>query len=78
MEAIRQIIDLKKLGKIIKIPKYFNYSKVEIIIFPVEDSVCTPKDKFVPESFYGISNIADPENAILQMRDEWRDEWTKE
>jgi hypothetical protein len=71
MEAIRQIVDLDKLGSVINIPKDFKYTKVEVIIFPADDSIQTKKEKFVPESFYGISSICDPAEAVQSMRDEW-------
>ncbi len=71
MEAIRQIVDLDKLGSVINIPKNFKYTKVEVIIFPADDSIQTGKEKFVPETFYGISSIADPAEAVQSMRDEW-------
>jgi hypothetical protein len=71
MEAIRQIVDLDKLGSVINIPKDFKYTKVEVIIFPAEDSIQTEKEKFVPETFYGISSISDPGEAVQSMRDEW-------
>jgi hypothetical protein len=41
MEAIRQIVDLNKLESVINIPKGFNYTKVEVIIFPADE----PKEK---------------------------------
>ncbi len=43
MEAIRQIVDLNKLESVINIPKGFNYTKVEVIIFPADDFI--PKEK---------------------------------
>ena len=71
MEAIREIIDLEKLGRIIKIPENFNYTKVEIFVFPIENKKQNIKEKFDPESFYGVSQINDLEKDIVQMRDEW-------
>jgi len=71
MEAIRQIVDLEKLGSVINIPKNFKYSKVEVIIFPADDSIQMGKEKFIPEAFYGISSIPDPAEAVRSMRDEW-------
>jgi|RifOxyA3_1023885.scaffolds.fasta_scaffold36689_1 hypothetical protein len=71
MEAIRQIVDLDKLGSVINIPKGFNYTKVEIFIFPVDDPAQNSPKKFQPETFYGVSSIIDPAEATRQMRDEW-------
>ena len=71
MEAIRQIVDLDKLGSVINIPKGFNYTKVEVIIFPADETIEKEKEKFIPESFYGISSISDPAEAVQNMRDEW-------
>ncbi|EMS77717.1 hypothetical protein [Desulfotignum phosphitoxidans] len=71
MKAIRQIVDLDKLGCVINIPKDFKYNKVEVIIFPADDSIQTEKEKFVPETFYGISSISDPAEAVRSIRDEW-------
>jgi hypothetical protein len=71
MEAIRQIVDLDKLGSVINIPKNFNYTKVEVIIFPADDSIQKAKEKFIPETFYGISSISDPAEAVESIRDEW-------
>lgn len=71
MEVIRQIVDLEKLGSVIDIPKGFNYTKVEVIIFPADDSIQNQKEKFNPETFYGISSISNPAEAVRDMRDEW-------
>jgi len=71
MEAIRQIVDLDKLGSVINIPKNFKYTKVEVIIFPADDSMQKEKEKFIPENFYGISSISDPAEAVRSIRDEW-------
>jgi len=71
MEAIREIIDLEKLEKIINIPENFKHTKVEIFVFPVEDKKQNIKKKFDPEPFYGVSHINDPEKDIRHMRDEW-------
>ncbi len=71
MESIRQIIDLNKLESVIDIPKGFNYTKVEIIIFPVSDEEIKNQEKFNPEAFYGTSSIAEPSEAIREMREEW-------
>jgi len=48
MQAIRQIIEIKKLKSIIDIPDDFNSEKVEIIIFPVLPSDAE-KTNFKPE-----------------------------
>ena len=71
MEAIRQIVDLDKLGSVINIPKNFKYTKVEVIIFPADDSIQKAKEKLIPETFYGISSISDPAEAVESIRDEW-------
>jgi len=41
------------------------------IIFPIEDNKRDMTERFVPESFYGVSHIIDPAKDIRQMRDEW-------
>jgi hypothetical protein len=56
MEAISQIVDLDKLGTVINIPKEFNYTKVEVIIFPADDTIQNEKEKFIPESF-GLKRV---------------------
>ncbi|MEA2061112.1 MAG: hypothetical protein U9P10_11525 [Thermodesulfobacteriota bacterium] len=45
MEAIRQIVDLNKLESVINIPKGFNSTKVEVIIFPADDFIPKEKEK---------------------------------
>ncbi len=71
MEAIREIVDLKKLGTIVNIPPDFNYSKVEILILPVDDTLPEKKKVFDPEKFYNVSSIDDVTEDIQAMRDEW-------
>ncbi len=71
MEAIKQIVDLNTLKSVINIPKGFNYTKVEVIIYPADDFIQKEKQKFNPESFYGVSSISDTADAIRDMRDEW-------
>ena len=71
MEAIREIVDLDKLEHIINIPKNFNYSKVEILILPIEETNLQARETFVPEKFYGVSSINNLSSAIQEMRDEW-------
>ncbi len=79
MEAIRRILDLKELSRIIEIPEDFKYSKVEILVFPANEGNQSPEIQhnskshryFSPEKFYGISSIENPDEAIKQMRDEW-------
>ncbi len=71
MEAIRRIIDLNKLESVIDIPTGLNYTKVEIFIFPVSDEIQKNQEIFNPEAFYGNSSIAEPAEAISEMREEW-------
>ncbi|MBF0287140.1 MAG: hypothetical protein HQM14_04920 [SAR324 cluster bacterium] len=71
MQAIRKIINLENLRRVIDIPKDFNYSKVEILILPVEDESREAEVGFDPEEFYGVSHIKNVEGAIQEMRNEW-------
>ncbi|MDD2659287.1 MAG: hypothetical protein PHY54_06330 [Methylococcales bacterium] len=56
MQAIRQIIETKKLKYLIDIPDDFSSEKVEIIIFPVLPAD-TEKTNFKPERFFGVSQL---------------------
>ncbi len=75
MEVIREIVDLDKLGNIIKIPEINNCSKAEILIFPIKETSLKNKETFVPEEFYGVSSIDNIEEAIQEIRDEWDRVW---
>lgn len=71
MEVIRKIVEMDKLRSIIEIPLDFNYSKVEILIMPIEDENREVSPEFNPKDFYGVSKINNVENAIKEMREEW-------
>lgn len=71
MEALRRIVELDNLRKMIDIPVTFNYKKVEILILPIENQMIEKKEIFDPESFFGSSHIEDIEKSIQTMRDEW-------
>ena len=71
MEVIRKIVEMDKLRSVIEIPRDFNYSKVEILIMPVEDETGKVSPEFKPKDFYGVSKINKVENAIKEMREEW-------
>jgi len=49
MKIIREIVSLDILRSMISIPKDFNYSKVEILILPIED-----KSEMKTEDFKNI------------------------
>ena len=70
MQAIRQIIETKKLKNIIDIPDDFSSEKVEIIIFPVLSSDAE-KTNFKPELFFGVSQLEHIDQLLETMRDEW-------
>jgi len=70
MQAIRQIIETKKLKSIIDIPDDFSSENVEIIIFPVLPSD-TEKTNFKPEQFFGVSQLEHIDQLLETMRDEW-------
>ena len=69
MEALRRIVNLDNLRRMIDIPSTFNYQKVEILILPIETE--TKTEVFEPEKFYGVSHIENIEQAIQGIRDEW-------
>lgn len=71
MEALRRIVELDNLRKMIDIPATFNYTKVEILILPIENQTIEKKEVFEPESFFGTSHIENIDKAIQIMRDEW-------
>ena len=71
MEALRRVVDLDNLRKMIDIPVTFNYKKVEILILPLENQTIEKKEAFDPEMFFGLSHIEDIEKSIQTMRDEW-------
>ena len=70
MQAIRQIIETKKLKDLIDIPDDFSSEKVEIIIFPVLPAD-TGKTDFKPEQFFGVSQLEHIDQLLETMRDEW-------
>ena len=70
MQAIRQIIETKKLKDLIDIPDDFSSEKVEIIIFPVLPAD-TEKTNFKPEQFFGVSQLDHVDQLLASMRDEW-------
>jgi hypothetical protein len=70
MQAIRQIIETKKLKYLIEIHDDFSSEKVEIIIFPVLPSDAE-KSNFNPEQFFGVSQLHHIDQLLETMRDEW-------
>ncbi len=70
MQAIRQIIETKKLKDLIDIPDDFSSEKVEIIIFPVLPAD-TEKTNFKPEQFFGASQLEHIDQLLETTRDEW-------
>ena len=70
MQAIRQIVETKKLKSIVDIPDDFSSEKVEIIIFPVLPAD-TEKTNFKPEQFFGVSQLEHVDQLFASMRDEW-------
>ncbi len=70
MQAIRQIIETKKLKDLIDIPDDFSSEKVEIIIFPVLPAD-TEKTNFKPEQFFGVCQLENNDQLLETMRDEW-------
>ena len=56
MQAIRQIIETKKLKDLIEIPDDFSSETVEIIIFPVLP-INSEKNNFKPEQFFWYQSI---------------------
>ena len=70
MQAIRQIIETKKLKDLIDIPDDFSSENVEIIIFPVLPSDAE-KPNFKPEQFFGVSQLEHIDQLLESMRDEW-------
>ena len=71
MQAIRQIIETKKLKDLIDIPDDFSSEIVEIIIFPVLPSNAE-KTNFTPEHFFGVSQLENIDQLLETMRDEWQ------
>lgn len=70
MQAIRQIIETKKLKGLIDIPENFSSETVEVIVFPVF-SVDTKKNQLDPEQFFGVSHLEHVDQLLEAMRDEW-------
>jgi len=70
MQAIRQIVETKKLKDLIDIPDDFSSEKVEIIIFPVLPAD-TEKTNFKSEQFVGVSQLEHVDQLFASMRDEW-------
>jgi hypothetical protein len=69
MQAIRQIIETKKLKSLIDIPDDFSSETVEIIVFPVLP-INTEKNNFKPEQFFGISPLENVDQLFERLRDE--------
>ncbi|MDO9049354.1 MAG: hypothetical protein Q7U66_16685 [Methylobacter sp.] len=70
MQAIRQIVETKKLKDLIDIPDDFSSETVEIIVFPML-SADTEKNQLNPEQFFGVSHIEHVDQLLVAMRDEW-------
>lgn len=71
MEFIRKTISLDVLKSMIPIPKNFNYSKVEILILPIENKIERKAGDFNPTVFFGVTNFKDIDKSIQEMRNEW-------
>ena len=70
MQAIRQIIETKKLKDLIDIPDDFSSETVEVIVFPVLP-IDSEKNNFKPEQFFGISQLEHVDQLLETLRDEW-------
>jgi hypothetical protein len=70
MQAIRQIVETKKLKDLIDIPDDFSSETVEIIVFPML-SADTEKNHLNPEQFFGVSHFEHVDQLLESMRDEW-------
>lgn len=70
MQAIRQIVETKKLKDLIDIPDDFSSETVEIIVFPML-SADTEKKQLNPEQFFGVSHLENVDQLLEAMRDEW-------
>jgi hypothetical protein len=70
MQAIRQIIETKKLKDLIDIPDDFSSETVEVIVFPML-SADTEKKQLNPEQFFGVSHLENIDQLLEAMRDEW-------
>jgi hypothetical protein len=71
MQALRQIIETKKLKGLIDVPENFSSEKVEIIILPVlADNLETIH--FNPEQFFGVSQLDNVDQQLEAMRNEWK------
>jgi hypothetical protein len=70
MQAIRQIVETKKLKDLIDIPDDFSSETVEVIVFPVLP-VDTKKSHLNPEQFFGVSHLEHVDQLLEAMRDEW-------
>lgn len=70
MQAIRQIVETKKLKDLIDIPDDFSSETVEIIVFPIL-SADTEKKQLNPEQFFGVSHLTHVDQLLESMRDEW-------
>jgi thiamine pyrophosphate-dependent acetolactate synthase large subunit-like protein len=70
MQAIRQIIETKKLKDLIDIPDDFSYEKVEIIIFPVLPAD-TKKTDFKPEQFFGVNQLEHVDQLLETIQSEF-------
>ena len=72
MQAIRQTIELNQLKGIIEIPEDFQYTKVEVLVLPVEveeNQILT--SAFNPEEFFGVSHLPNVDKKIQDLRNEW-------
>ena len=70
MQAIRQIVETKKLKDLVDIPDDFSSETVEVIIFPIL-SADTEKNQLNPEQFFGVSHFEHVDQLLETMRDEW-------
>jgi hypothetical protein len=70
MQAIRQIVETKKLKELIDIPDDFSSDTVEIIVFPMLPAD-TQQNRLNPEQFFGVSHFEHVDQLLETMRDEW-------
>jgi len=70
MQAIRQIVETKRLKDLIDIPDDFSSETVEVIVLPILPAD-TEKKQLNPEQFFGVSHIEHVDQLLETMRDEW-------
>jgi hypothetical protein len=74
MEAYRQIVDIKNHMLNLLLPDNFKTGKVEVIVFPIEDTEQKRKQK--PSDFAGCISKETAE-AMLKNIEKDRNEWER-